>query len=92
MIITSPAIAISEDQCRVMKEVAEGIMDARQAGIDILDVTDAMDSVKTKKGVDYLVKSMIKSAYLEPVYNVPKLKEQVIKDFGVSYYLACSSI
>lgn len=88
----SPAMAVSENQCRDLKKMAEMIMGARLAGIDILDVIDAMDRIKEKEGTHFLVMSMIESAYSEPAYNVPKLKEQAIKDFGVRYYLACSSV
>jgi hypothetical protein len=86
------AMAVSESQCRDFKKMAEMIMDARQADLDILDLIDATERIKEKEGTHYLVRSMIESAYLKPVYNTPKLKERAVKDFGLIYYLSCSSI
>jgi|26BtaG_2_1085354.scaffolds.fasta_scaffold08774_3 hypothetical protein len=91
--LSMSAIAVSESQCRDFKKVAEMVMDSRQADIDILDLVDAIDGIKeTKEGTHYLIMSMIESAYLKPVYNTPKLKERAVKDFGLIYYLSCSSI
>lgn len=86
------AMAMSESQCRDFKKAAEMIMDSRQADVDILNLVDAIDGIKEKEGTHDIIMSMIKSAYLKPIYSTPKLKERATKDFGLVYYLACSSM
>lgn len=73
---------INKTVCEEIADLATSIMDARQAGVDIIQM---MQLAEGNKAVEF----MIKEAYKQPEYTNKEFKNRAIKEFKENMYLLC---
>lgn len=71
--------------CKVIGDLAEKTMEARQVGVS---VSDMMDIAKD----DRLLKSIILDAYKRPRFSTEEVQRRVITDFRADWEVACYEV
>ena len=67
--------------CEEIERLSRAIMDARQAGVALVDVTNVM------KGS--VLSPIVIDAYSVPLWSVDTNKERAVNEFANSIYLIC---
>ena len=85
--ISFASAAVDEQTCRLVKELAESTMGARQAGVDIIDVIETANKTGGKLGA--LSKAIAIDAYKMPAYSTREYRDKETAEFGTRHYLNC---
>ena len=88
-ILINTSYASDDDFCTSILEVAETVMEARQSGVGILEVLEGANKGGPIKS---LLTEMVENAYSIPYYPTEKEQENVIREFGIKYYLFCIKV
>ena len=84
-LLTLSTSAIAEEAkmvtCEEIERLSRAIMDARQAGVALVKVTEVM------KGS--ALKPIVIDAYTRPLWSVDENKERAVNEFANSIYLIC---
>lgn len=73
--------------CKSAATVAETIMRARQAGVPVVKLVDAIKAPEGPARADAL--RFVQEAYAQPAWNGPELQTKAITDFGAAKYVEC---
>tara|TARA_R110000772_G_scaffold123063_5_gene229273 strand:- start:2609 stop:2905 length:297 start_codon:yes stop_codon:yes gene_type:complete len=81
--LSTSAIAeeVKKTTCEEIEGLSRAIMDARQAGVSLVDVANIM------KGS--VLKPIVIDAYSVPLWSVDANKERAVNEFANSIYLIC---
>ena len=87
LLFTLPATATAEETyCVAMSSVAENVMRARQAGVDIIAMVNLAKDAGEIKDVFTL---LIEEAYSRTQFNTEQNKHRGMMEFKNDFYLAC---
>ena len=79
--------------CESLIEMSESIMRNRLNGVSITNSLEAVNSIKdgtaANDAVSNLAKQIVIEAYESPSYSTDSYKDDAIREFGASQYLAC---
>lgn len=76
------AETVDAEYCEQIASLAETVMKARQAELDVVGM------MKQAKG-SKLFTILVKSAYKEPGYSTEEFKKNAISEFKAHWYLVC---
>lgn len=82
----NPAMAVDKETCLVVKGLAEAVMGARQAGVD---VSDMMAITTENPKMNKLQQGLIVDAFSFPAYSTKDFREKEVREFGARHYLNC---
>lgn len=82
----SPAMAVDKETCLAVKGLAEAVMSARQAGVD---VSDMMATTTENPKMNKLQQGLIVDAFSFPAYSTKDFREKEVREFGARHYLNC---
>jgi len=80
--IPSSAKALTLEQCKDVAELAETIMEAKQTGVNPIELMKAVEKAPTGP-------MMLKDAYAGPFYNTDEYKQQAMRLFRDKWYITC---
>ncbi|EPL3364292.1 hypothetical protein MW728_000512 [Acinetobacter baumannii] len=84
-----------EKNCRMLMEMAEGVMEAKQNGMSLsqaLNINDETQEKLKNKSMHKLMQLIIIDAYKQPSYSTPSIKKEQLNEFSAKYYLGCSEM
>lgn len=90
VLFSASVIASDTDKvtCEQMANVASVLMDARQKGVDIVEIVD----IAKKTGVVDGMMPIIKAAYEVPEYSTPEIQRKAVRQFRERAYLTCLGV
>ena len=82
--------ASSEEQnCEVIKSLAESTMTARQKEADMLKVLALVDAVQFEPAMNAIAKDIVIDAYEQPGWASERRRNNAVKEFANKWALAC---
>jgi hypothetical protein len=88
LMLATPAVAdkpvTAYEYCGMMSQLAEVIMEARQAGLPMRTTLEIIANTPS-----FPTEAMTIMAYQQPRWNSDSIKAEVIVDFGTEIYLLC---
>lgn len=82
--ITGTALA-QEDKCKIVGDLANSVMDARQAGV-------AMSDIMALPSNTNLTRKMVIEAYKRPRFSTEEFQKSATADFRAEWEAACYSL
>lgn len=95
-LLALPAKAVennADSGCAKFSEMAESIMEARQAGVPMRKLMSTLNSTDTEFGpaLKQLVAKIIQQAYEQPQYQTDGMINRTKVEFGNEMYLLCQN-
>ncbi|KAF1025710.1 MAG: hypothetical protein GAK29_01774 [Acinetobacter bereziniae] len=87
MLISTPTYAIQVDECKIIEETADMIMQLRQGGIDLKSSIDLKEQLSELQ--NNLLQIMIVDAEAVPVYATDLGKQKAIDEFVEDWKRSC---
>ena len=84
---SSPSHA--EQNCKIIKDLAQSTMAARQREADILDMLALVEGVQFAPAMEAVAKEIVIDAYEERGWSSKKHQETAVKEFSNKWALAC---
>ena len=86
--LVSPASANAESEfCPTVANMAVSLMEARQAGVPLLDLLTALEAFTGTAGK--MANRMALEAYEQPLYSTESYQQESITEFGNAMLLSC---
>ena len=85
MLATTPLAAAPADECVLISQIAERIMELRQENVPITEVLAMTSSPE-------VIRDMAILAYKQPLQKLQSDKQRAIVDFGAVFYITCTEI
>ena len=79
------------DRCDAMGKLANDIMTARQKGVPIEGMIEALQKILEKENQSYIL-GMIRDAYRYPLVHSQENKYRIILKFESQWYIDCVTI
>ena len=74
--------------CNALSELAESVMQARQAGVDMSDMYQSASEGESEK-INNIHRQLVRMAFSIPAYNTPEFKDREIRDFKNKAFATC---
>ncbi len=86
--LASTALAVEDNPCDEVYNLAETIMGARQVGVSAKGMINVCDNQGNKE-VKELCILLVKDSYTEPAYGSTEYQTKATKAFANKWYLGC---
>ncbi|PJB17001.1 MAG: hypothetical protein CO117_13315 [Flavobacteriaceae bacterium CG_4_9_14_3_um_filter_33_16] len=86
---STPSYALESKVCKEVSSIAISVMEVRQNGVNIQDLTELLDQKTFSKDIEIIIKNIIIVAYKNPIVTGKENKEAVVKEFAEQVFIFC---